>query len=125
MTTQPELDLTTDASVVADAIRSYRFTYRAEDQLQEGIAAALAAAGLPAEREVRLSPTDRIDFIVGRVGVEVKITGSVSAVLGQLQRYATHDLDALLLVTTRARHQSLPTVVGALPLHIIHLGGAV
>ncbi|MGH3825963.1 MAG: hypothetical protein ACRDQX_02120 [Pseudonocardiaceae bacterium] len=125
MTARPELDLAPDAATVTAVIRSYRFTYSAETQLQEGVAAAFATAGVPAEREARLSPIDRIDFLIGRVGVEVKIAGSVGAVLGQLQRYALHDLSALVLVTTRARHLALPTTVGGLPLHIVHLGGAV
>lgn len=135
MTAQPELHLApeapvtptaVDAGTVAAAIGSYRFTYRAEDQLQEGLAAAFAAAGLPVQREVWLSPSERIDFLVGRVGVEVKVAGSPSVVLSQLQRYATHErIGGLVLVTTRARHRALPAVVGGLPLRIVHLGGVV
>ncbi|MGH4017865.1 MAG: hypothetical protein ACRDT0_01200 [Pseudonocardiaceae bacterium] len=113
------------AAAVVAAIASHRFCYRAETQLQHGIAAALAAAGLPVRREVALSRTDRVDILVETVAVEVKVAGSATTVLRQLQRYAAHDLVCeLVLVTTRAAHRALVPVVGGKPLHLLGIGGA-
>lgn len=115
--------LVTGADVAA-AITLAHFVYRAEDQLQEGIAAALTAAGMPVTREVRLTARDRVDLLTGRVGVEVKVAGAADAVLRQLQRYATSDrIDELVLVTTRAHHRALPTQIGGKPLTVIALRG--
>lgn len=112
------------AVVIADVIKGHRYSYACEDQLQGGIAAALVQAGLPVQREVPLTRGDRIDLLVGRCGVEVKITGRVDSVLRQLQRYATSDqLDELLLVTTRACHQYLPEQVGGKPATVLLIGG--
>ena len=48
-----------------------------------------------------LSAADRIDFLVGRVGVEVKIGQPRRQILRQLERYAGSDrLDELLLVSS-------------------------
>lgn len=110
--------------MVTAAIRGHRYHYADEYRLQEGLTLAITAAGLPVRREVRLTPTDRIDLLTVRVGVEVKVAGTPDAVLRQLQRYATSpQVDALVLVTTRARHQSLPRVVGGKPLTVVYLGG--
>jgi hypothetical protein len=112
------------ARAVADVIRACRFHYQDEDGLQRGIAGALAAAGLAARREVRITPRDRLDFLVGGTAVEVKVAGQPGSVLRQLQRYAASDLVAdLVLVTTRARHASLPSVVGGKPLTVVRIGG--
>lgn len=112
------------AGAVAAAIRAHRYHHAHEDGLQEGIMQALTAAGIPAEREVRLAPRDRVDVLSGGVGVEVKVAGSPESVLAQLQRYATHDrITALVLVTTRSRHRAMPETVGGKPLEVIYLGG--
>lgn len=101
-------------------IRSHRFRYADEDQLQEGIAAVLEGAGLEPQREVRLGDRDRIDLMVGSIGIEVKVAGSVSSAFEQLQRYAEHEeVDALILVTSR--YQRLPDKAGGKPLSTISL----
>jgi hypothetical protein len=125
MTAQPDTPpLTTVADVIA-AIRAQRYAYSGEDGLQAGVAAALDAAGLPAQREVRLSATDRLDVLSSGVAIEVKLTGAVPAVLAQLQRYAAYDqITALVLVTTRARHRALPLEVGGKTLAVVQVGGA-
>lgn len=113
------------AAAVVGAVGSYRYTYRREADLQDGVAAALASSGLPARREVALSGRDRPDLLVGGVAVEVKVAGSPSTVLAQLLRYAEHDqVRELVLVTTRVQHRTLPATVGGKPLTVLHLGGA-
>lgn len=94
------------ASDVLDIIRGCRFLWASEVELQRGIAAALEHAGLPVEREVRLNARDRIDLLVGRVGIEVKTAGAWRDVGRQCDRYLDSDmLDELVLVTAKAQHR--------------------
>lgn len=114
------------ATDVATVIGAYIFCCANEDGLQEGIAGALSVEGYYPEREVRLTTRDRVDILVGRVGVEVKIAGRADRVLRQLTRYAASDrVDELLLATTRASHRTLPSTVSGKPLIVVHIGGAV
>jgi hypothetical protein len=114
--------MTTLDQVLA-AIRGHRFRYTNEDELQEGIAAALERVGLDPRREVRLGDRDRIDIVVEDVGIEVKVAGAASSAYTQLQRYASHDeISHLVLVTTR--WQRLPAEAGGKPLTTISLAGA-
>lgn len=115
-----------DAKIVARrvvlAVTGARFRFASEEELQRGIAAALADAGVGAEREVRLTPRDRIDLLAGRVGVEVKVAGLARDVERQLARYAASDrVDALVLVTTRAGHRP-PEEINGKPVLTVFLG---
>lgn len=118
----------TPTASVAAAIAIHDYRYSNEDDLQAGLAAALTAVGYTVEREVRLSPVDRIDLVVDRVGVEVKVAAAgrvtpTDRVLTQLARYAASGrVDALLLVTTSHRHTTLPDRVGGVPL-TVHVVG--
>lgn len=105
---------------IAGAVRAASFVHVAERGLHEQVADLLAAAGLPVEREVRLADAERIDLLVGAVGVEVKVKGPANAVLRQLLRYARSDrVEALVLVTTRAAHLRLPRTAGGKPLTVL------
>ena len=106
-------------------IGAHRYTTPDETRLQESIADVLAAAGVDHEREVVLTRRDRIDFVAGQVGIEVKVAGKAAAVLAQCARYAASGrVDELLVVTTRAAHTALPATVGGKPLLVVFLGGA-
>lgn len=95
-------------AAVAAAVRGYRFVYATEEQLHDGIASVLERAGYEVEREVRLSSRNRIDLLVGRIGVEIKIAESAAEVARQIDRYLTSPmLDGVVLVTSRARHEVL------------------
>lgn len=99
--TQPGGTLTAADRIVA-TLRSARFVHVDEDELQRGIAEVLSRAEIAFEREVRLSDRDRIDFLVGGLGIEVKLAGSARSVRRQLERYAASSrVEALLLVTDR------------------------
>lgn len=84
-----------------------------EAELQVEIDDLLAEEGLVVQREARLTPTDRIDFLVeGGVGIEVKTQGARNSVLAQLIRYAQSDqVNELVLVTTRYGHCNIPPVL--------------
>jgi hypothetical protein len=121
----PLADPNDQLAAVLTVLKRHRYCYQDEHQLQEGLAQALTLGGLPAEREVRLSARSRLDIRTGRVGIEVKVAGTADAALRQLRRYAEHpDLDALVLVTTRAAHRALPDQIGGKPLAVFYQGGA-
>jgi hypothetical protein len=116
----------TDAVVAAvrTAVESNRFRWSDEDDVQEALAQLLTDVG--ARREVVLSGRDRVDLLVGRVGVEVKVDGAPNAVARQLQRYAASPaVDHLVLVTSVARHRALPDTIGGKPLTVMSLLGNV
>lgn len=115
---------TVTAEELVTVLRAHRFRHATEDELQEGIAAALISGGFEVEREVRLGARERIDVLVGTVGIEVKIAGDGRAVERQLARYAEHAcIDELVLVTSRARHRP-PDEIGGKPVHVVSLIGA-
>lgn len=97
----------TAESIVA-ILRSARFCFANERDLQAGLAEALRATTVAIEAEVWLTPRDRIDFIVGRLGIEVKVSGSWRAVERQLLRYLqSPQLDEVLLVTVKSNHRRI------------------
>lgn len=110
---------------IASAVVGWRLTWRDEAQLHDLLGDVFTGHGFTVLHEVRLEGArgGRIDFVIGRVGVEVKIKGSAADVARQLQRYAHSDrLRELALVTSVARHRELPTSIGGKPLTVIPIG---
>lgn len=108
---------------VQAAIRAHRFSYSDEDRLQEGLAAALSGS-FPVEREVRIDARSRIDLVAGRIGVEVKVAGTVAELQRQISRYLASDLlDGLVVVTTRVGHLALPIAIHGKPVAVVTLAG--
>lgn len=92
-----------------------------ELELHRLIAGALEAAGLPFVHEARLGPRCRIDFLSGRVGIEVK-KGKVNGRLlrSQAEKYLTFpQVQALLLVTGASA--ALPGLLGGKPVKVFGL----
>lgn len=105
-----------------DTLRSNRFLFSNEDELQRGISLALQGARLSFEREVWLSADDRPDFMVGGTAVEVKVDGTANALIRQLLRYAAHPMvHSLVVVTNRARLTDIPRVIGGKPVFVVSL----
>jgi hypothetical protein len=106
---------------VLSAIRGHVYRFASEDDLQRGLEAALTKRGLDVEREVRVDDLNRIDLMVGRVGIEVKVKGGAAEVNRQLCRYAPH-VDHLVLVTIKATHrQHLPDEIDGTPLTVVFI----
>jgi len=104
------------------AIDAHSFSFASEDELQRGLAEILPRS---TRREVRLSPKDRVDFMVGAIGLEVKIKGSLAALTRQLHRYAQLDeIEALIVVTPLARLTRLPERLNGTPVRVCHLIGS-
>lgn len=108
--------------VALERVRSYRYVAGGEADLQEQLATALTREGVTFQREYDLGGgRGRIDFYLPRwnAGLEVKVDGSAAAVLRQLHRYSGAALDALVLITRRARQGGLPNAIGTMPLHVL------
>lgn len=93
-----------DVDQVLGALRSLRVGIVAyEHDLHQEIAATLIKHGIPFEREVRLAPRNRIDFLCGPIGIEVKKGRPNSEeVRRQIERYCAFDqVQTLVLVVER------------------------
>jgi hypothetical protein len=114
------------AQTLADLLSGHRYRYSSETDLQAAIAKLLDRAGIDYQREFRLNAHDRPDFMLGDVAVEVKIDGSLASVVRQISRYAEHDaVRAIVLVSTRAVHRSMPAAFNGKPVVVASLlGGA-
>lgn len=115
----------TDPGAISAAIIGYRYRYANEGELQEIVAQVLDRAGVLHEREVALSPSDRIDFLAGTVGIEVKLSGSRGTVIGQLFRYAASErIWSLILVTSRRQLTAMPSSISGKALITASIGGS-
>ena len=109
---------------LARFLESFRYATSSEAVLQEGIAEALGRAGVAFEREVELLPGDRIDFLAGPIGVEIKLAAGLSQVTRQLHRYAQSTrISELLLVTGSVRLARVPRSLNDKPVHVAALLG--
>lgn len=114
-----------NAQLLTQVISGPRFHWRGEKDLQDGIEFVLRGESIGYEREHKLGSLGVIDFLVGRVGVEVKIKGQASSVIAQLKRYASHpEVDELLLVTGRMQLTRMPDHIDGVPLHVVALTGS-
>lgn len=118
-----------------------------EKAAQTELGRLLTDAGIAHEREVRLGSSaqiektlitdlagtreqkritrheDIIDFMVGDVGIELKLKGSPTAIYRQLERYAAHDqVQHLVLLTGRT--MGMPATLNGKPVSVVCLSRA-
>ena len=77
-------------------------------------------------REHVLGAQSRIDFYLPehKIGIEVKVAGSVNQVMRQIHRYNGHDqIDGVILITSRSRHTSIPMDLSGKPVRVVFIGG--
>lgn len=116
--------------VITKLLQRHRFRYGSEKELQDGVEHILRQCKFSFGREVPVEG-GIIDFIVrmadgSRIGLELKIKGSPTAVLQQLGRYsANSDLSAIILVTARLQLSNLPKSLNGIPLVACPLVGSV
>jgi hypothetical protein len=109
---------------VLEVLRSTRFHYGSERELQDGIAQAFDKADIVYAREAILSKRDRPDFLVEKIAIEVKIKAATSALLRQVMRYTEHDLTDIVVVTTPRFAALVPSRMGGKAIHVVGLMGA-
>lgn len=110
---------------ILSLLASHRFMYANEDELQRGIAKILDNEGISYEREFRISPQDRLDFLLpGGVDIETKIDGSAAELLRQVHRYTKSDMVTCVIVVTDKFRHSLPNILNgkSVFLHSLLLG---
>lgn len=114
---------------LAAAVLSHAYRWSNEAELQAALLPVLTfpdAGAREVTREAKLSARDRIDFVVGDLGVEVKVDGSLAQVTRQLYRYAQVEaLAGVLLVTTRACHLAVPRELNGKPIVVARLIGGI
>lgn len=114
--------LSHDIDRITAALAAVRMPAQPEEyDIHRAVADALDAAGLEYEHEYRLGPRRRIDFRVGRIGIEVKKGRPASSELAkQLRKYLeSDDLDAVIVVTQRVT--ALPEAICGKPVRLISL----
>ncbi len=116
--------MSTSVEIIAAHLRRQRYRVGQEIWLQDDIAAALAALPVAFEREARLAPGERIDFLVdGGIGIEAKTRCPPRKIYRQLERYATHDaITALILISGTAL--GLPATINGKPIFYVSTGRA-
>lgn len=114
-----------NAAILAVLLESERLPASTELRLQDAIEALLKDSGVTYEREVHLSASDRPDFMVGAVAIEVKIHGGLSDVSRQLLRYTQHErVCEVLLVTSRTQLARVPRMLSGKPIFVsLQMGG--
>lgn len=115
-----------NATEVVATLARYRIMGLAEAVVQDQIERALRQEGIAFEREVELAPGDRIDFMVGAVGVEVKTKGTRAQIIRQLARYIRNDRvgEVILAATSRRVLASMPDEITGAPItkHLLQGG---
>lgn len=109
---------------IATALQRRTYRCSGEAELQDAISSVLEA-GFPGQvsREHVLGRSDRVDFMVSGVAVEVKVGGSLAALTRQVHRYAAHDtVTGVLVVTTRWYHGGLPETLHGKPIGVLRVG---
>ena len=98
---------------IATIIMAARINLTSEATAHRDIERALSSAAIEFRSEVKLSAADRIDVLVGGVGIEIKVGHSRREIWKQLKRYAAHDsIGALVLATGKAFPANIPDVDG-------------
>jgi hypothetical protein len=84
---------------VISILNNLKFSFSSEKDLHQSLEAVFKSKGLEFDRELCLSPKDRIDFLFkSGLGIEVKTKGSSTALLRQVRRYSESDQIQELLV---------------------------
>lgn len=92
-----------------------------EYDIHAAVARALAAGGVSARHEARLGPRCRVDFLCGKIAIEVKKGRPDGARLArQIGRYLAFDEVAEIIVVTQGRVK-LPGKVNGKPVHWVCL----
>jgi len=106
-------------------LSSFRFRFVTENDLQDGIEAVFANAQVPYQREQSLNVSDRPDFMVMGIAIEVKTKGSLADLLRQASRYAGNsEVSAILVVGSPHWLVRVPTELAGKPVRAVRLIGS-
>ena len=104
-------------------LRMRRFPLNTEGELQLAMAGEFKACGIVFEREVRLTPGDVVDFMIGAIAIEAKVGGSKRSIFRQCERYcASPRVESLILFSAAA--VGWPQEIKGKPVRYINSGTA-
>lgn len=108
---------------LVSALKSFVIPADNEAAMQSVIERIMRIRNYDFSREVILSDADRIDFMVGTIGLECKVAGTPASVMAQCGRYLEHDaIESLILVTTKAAHRRI-CYESEKPFSVVLVGG--
>jgi hypothetical protein len=111
------------AKDIAAMLSRKRFTLATEKDVQAEIEAVLKSTVPEYRREVELNGKNEIDFMVGTVGIEVKIKGAKAAIYKQLERYAAFDeVTELIFVTSKS--VGIPATINNKSIYVVNMSKA-
>ena len=107
-------------------LRSFKFRFCSESDLQNGIEAALNRREVAFERERTLSVSDRPDFLIpcleGSIAIEVKTKGTFPEALRQVARYAGHErVVGVVLIGSPIWVSRMPAEITGTPIRSVRL----
>lgn len=114
------LDEKITGDLLKTVLQQYRLELTSEAALQKQIEGILEHLGIEFSREHQLGPKDRIDFLVGGVGLECKIKGGKRAIYSQLERYAEHPIVRELLFVTNVP-MGVPADICGKPVKVLNI----
>jgi hypothetical protein len=100
-----------------------RFSLVREKETQAEIAEAFDRFAIVHAREQDLGNRNIIDFLIGSIGLEIKIGGSKRAIFGQCVRYCKSGKLSALILGTNVAIGFPPEIVGV-PCYVVSLGRA-
>lgn len=105
---------------IFSAIKYKNYTLSNEKKVQIQLLSHFKSAGLDAKREVHLSNDSIIDFMIGDIGIEVKVKGAAFGILKQCERYCEFDqVKCLLLIS--AKFIGFPEEINGKPCYFFSL----
>ena len=108
---------------IAKLLSRHRFLIGSETTVQNQVANVFDEAGIIYEREHRLDRKNRIDFLAGSTGIEVKIKGAKRGIYRQIKRYCDFDqISEIILLTGVA--VGMPKQINSRPIRVVSLGAA-
>lgn len=111
-----------EIQAILNALSAIRISAQPEEaEIHSAVAQALNAAGIAHIHEYKLAPGQRIDFISGKIGIEVKKSRPAASQLRrQLTRYLENaELDAMIVVLQKPC--ALPACICAKPVYVVAL----
>lgn len=113
---------------LTDLVRSHRYRFADEYDLQDGIAEALRLAEVPFEREL-IVKGGRLDFLVegddSKLAIEVKVTCPRRQVERQITRYIEGgQVEGVLVVAMTTKAAALPEEIAGKPVSTVVLAAA-
>jgi hypothetical protein len=110
---------------IVQSLSGHAYRFSCEQQLQDGVARVFGKVGIRFEREFVATREDRFDFLCeGGIVVEVKIDGSFSDCMRQVQRYSALEVtQGIVIAAAKLWGRTIEdgSQIGGKPLRLVRL----